>query len=115
MTSSQQIDIMDTSSASFVQSQVNSHQVVIFSKSYCPYCQRTKQLLLSSAEFRGVDIVVHELDQMPNGSRVQQQLQTMTGQRTVPNVWINGKFLGGNDDTQAAYRSGDLQKSIACQ
>ena len=33
--------------------------------------------------------------------------------RTVPNVFINGKHLGGNDDTQKAARSGKLKKLLA--
>ena len=34
----------------------------------------------------------------------------MSGQRTVPNVYINGKHLGGNDDTQAAASNGKLKE-----
>lgn len=28
----------------------------------------------------------------------------MTGQRTVPSVWVNGKHIGGNDETQRTFR-----------
>jgi len=34
---------------------------------------------------------------MPDGSAIQAALLELTGQRTVPNVFINGKHLGGND------------------
>lgn len=51
---------------------------------------------------------VFELDQMGNGGDIQATLASMTGQRTVPNVWVKGKHLGGNDDTQAAAASGKL-------
>ena len=37
---------------------------------------------------------------MGNGADIQNTLKSMTGQSTVPNVWINGKHIGGNDDTQ---------------
>ena len=36
----------------------------------------------------------------------------MTGQRTVPNVWVKGNFVGGNDDTQGLHRSGKLSEML---
>ena len=81
----------------------------MFSKSYCPYCAKTKQLFGGMKE---VDTAVHELDQMSNGAAIQDELQRMTGQRTVPNVWVGGQHLGGNDDTQAAAASGKLQEML---
>ena len=53
-----------------------------------------------------------ELDTMDNGSEVQAALLDISGQRTVPNVFIKGKHMGGNDDTQAAARSGKLAKMM---
>lgn len=55
---------------------------------------------------------VFELDKMGNGRDIQATLVRMTGQRTVPNVWVKGKHLGGNDDTQAAAASGKLQEML---
>jgi glutaredoxin 3 len=43
---------------------------------------------------------------------VQYVLAEKTGQKSVPNVWVTGAFLGGNDKTQAAYRSGQLLESL---
>lgn len=34
-----------------------------------------------------------ELDQHPKGAQYQAALQTLTGQRTVPNIWINGQHM----------------------
>lgn len=83
-------------------------QVVIFSKTYCPFCTSTKSL------FSGMNIPakIIELDTMDNGSEVQAALLDISGQRTVPNVFIKGKHLGGNDDSQAAARSGKLQEML---
>jgi glutaredoxin 3 len=41
-----------------------------------------------------------------------EELKAMSNHRTVPNVWINQKFIGGNDDTQALHRSGELDKLL---
>jgi len=91
-----------------IQSEIDSNNVMVFSKSYCPYCAATKSLFSSL----GVDFKVIELDQRPDGSDIQAKLAEMTGQRTVPNTFINGKHLGGNDKAQAANSSGELKKML---
>ncbi|GAX28971.1 glutaredoxin 3 [Fistulifera solaris] len=93
----------------FIQKEHDASPVVVWSKSYCPYCTATKNLF----QKLNVPHKVHELDQMSNGNDIQAALQQMTGQRTVPNVFIKGKHLGGNDDTQAAHRSGHLQQLLS--
>lgn len=65
----------------------------------------TKQLF---AAFSNVQVATHELDQMGGGAAVQNELAAMTGQRSVPNVFVNKQHVGGNDDTQAANRNGTL-------
>lgn len=48
-----------------------------------------------------------------NGAAIQDYLHQKTGQRTVPNIFINQKHIGGCDDLLAAERSGALQKALA--
>lgn len=93
----------------FIESENSSHQVVVWSKSYCPYCLQTKQLFKSMPS---VDIVVHEIDQLSSGSWIQQELMVLTGQRTVPNIFVQNQHMGGNDDIQRAHRTGELSKLI---
>ena len=88
-----------------IESNINSHKVLVYSKSYCPYCTSTKTLLQSLNQ----DYKVIELDQIPKGSAIQNGLQELTGQRTVPNVFINGKHIGGNSDIQALHSQGKLK------
>ena len=83
---------------------------MIFSKTYCPFCTKTKDLF--AKEGAGYDVVVMELDKMDGGADIQSALLDLTGQRTVPNVFIRGQHLGGNDDSQAAARSGKLQAML---
>lgn len=59
-----------------------------------------------------IDAKVYELDNMDNGTDIQSALLDISGQRTVPNVFVKGKHLGGNDDTQAAARSGKLEEML---
>lgn len=37
----------------------------------------------------------------------------MTGQRTVPSVWINGKFVGGSDKVFELQKSGQLKALVS--
>ena len=59
---------------------------------------------------------VVELDQHSLGSALQAALAKSTGRRTVPNVLINGKSIGGGDDVEALDVGGlliDKVKSMA--
>ncbi|XP_023637780.1 glutaredoxin-C1 isoform X2 [Capsella rubella] len=93
---------------------VSSHPVVVFSKTYCRYCQRVKQLLTQL----GASFKVFELDEISHGSEIQSALSEWTGQSTVPSVFIKGKHIGGSDIhlwLHCFCRSyGDLQARQAC-
>lgn len=41
------------------------------------------------------------------------KLYEVSGQRTVPNVFVKGKHLGGNDETHASAQSGELQRLLS--
>lgn len=84
---------------------IESNKVVVFSKSYCPYCTSTKTLLLSLNQ----NYELIELNQDSEGSVKQNGLLQLTGQRTVPNVFINGKHIGGNDVLQMLNAKGELK------
>lgn len=53
-----------------------------------------------------------ELDQHKLGSGLQDALLKSTGRRTVPNVLINGKSIGGGDDIQALHDKGKIIETI---
>mmetsp|Transcript_14666 Transcript_14666/g.31442 ORF Transcript_14666/g.31442 Transcript_14666/m.31442 type:complete len:153 (-) Transcript_14666:188-646(-) len=89
--------------------QNSGSRVVIFSKSTCPFCARVKQLFDSMGEpYNAI-----ELNKIANGGAVQMALLQMTGQRTVPNVFVNQKHVGGCDDTMAAKANGELEEMLS--
>mmetsp|Transcript_43928 Transcript_43928/g.99270 ORF Transcript_43928/g.99270 Transcript_43928/m.99270 type:complete len:135 (-) Transcript_43928:320-724(-) len=94
--------------AEIAQESISSAEIMVFSKSTCPFCKKTKDLF-DSLE---VEYTVMELNERSDGPAIQDALAQMTGQRTVPNVFIKGKHLGGNDDTQKANRDGTLLKML---
>lgn len=59
-----------------------------------------------------INAKVLELDNMDNGAEIQAALLDISGQRTVPNVFIKGQHLGGNSETQAAAKNGKLQEML---
>ena len=69
------------------------------------YCSSVKSLF-SNLSVTGLTVV--ELDKEANGQQMQDTLAEITGQRTVPNVFIGGKHIGGNDATQSLFRAGTL-------
>ncbi|KAL2500067.1 Glutaredoxin-C2 [Abeliophyllum distichum] len=83
---------------------ISTNPVIVFSKSYCPFCDSVKKLLTEiGASFKAI-----ELDTESDGSEIQSALAELTGQKTVPNVFISGKHIGGCDATTAMHKDGNL-------
>ena len=55
---------------------------------------------------------VVELDQHPLGSKLQTALAESTGRRTVPNILINGKSVGGGDEMRELDESAKLIDTV---
>jgi glutaredoxin 3 len=60
-----------------------------------------------------VNYKAFELNQMSDGSAIQQYLAQKTGQRTVPNIFINKEHVGGCDDLHEAQASGKLKQMLS--
>lgn len=100
---------LDQAKIDLTQKLAVSSSVFVASKSYCPYCTSAKKLL----QQKGVkNIKVIELDDMADGSSVQDALYEITGQRTVPNIFIGGKHVGGNSELQVLERQGKLTEML---
>jgi glutaredoxin 3 len=91
-----------------VEEALRSERVVVFSKSYCPYSHRAKDTL---AKHR-IKIHAVELDKRADGGEIQDALEEMTGARTVPRVFIDGKFVGGATETGELDASGRLHEML---
>ncbi|KAI0870611.1 thioredoxin-like protein [Hypoxylon argillaceum] len=85
---------------------IDENAVALFSKSYCPHCNASKKLLDSM----GAKYFAIELDQVDDGAAIQSALVEISGQRTVPNIYIGQKHIGGNSDLQA--KSGELKSLL---
>jgi glutaredoxin 3 len=95
---------ISTMLSSEIDTLISSTTTIVFSKSYCPYCNSTKSLLKS----KGIEFTAIELDQRDDGDAIQNYLAKKTGQRTVPNIFIKGEHIGGNSELVALDRRGGL-------
>ena len=55
---------------------------------------------------------VVELNEHPLGPALQSELASITGRKTVPNILINGKSIGGGDDVERLHLEGDLIETV---
>jgi glutaredoxin 3 len=81
-------------------------KVVIYTTKICPYCVRAKMLLQKKgAAYEEID-VSHDHEQ-------RMKLVETTRQRTVPQIFINDRHIGGCDDLYALERQGALDPLLA--
>lgn len=76
--------------------------VVIYTKPGCPYCTTAKALLDS----KGADYT--EIVASNDPAKKQEMIQRSNGRMTFPQVFIDGKHIGGSDDLAALDRRGGL-------
>ena len=88
-----------------VADKIASNKVMMFSKTNCPFCKNAKAAL----EGQGIPYEAMELDKRQDGQNIQDIMLKRTGARSVPRVFMNGKFIGGGDDTCALAASGKLK------
>jgi glutaredoxin 3 len=81
-------------------------EVVIYKTPRCSYCLRANHLLQN----KGVTFTEVDVSDDPAKRR---WLAEVTKQRTVPQVFINGKPVGGFDELARLNRSGELDRLLA--
>ncbi|MBJ7500298.1 MAG: glutaredoxin 3 [Sphingopyxis sp.] len=77
-------------------------QVEVYTKAFCPYCTRAKMLL----ESKGADF--QEIDVTMDRAGFDAMVGRANGRRTVPQIFIGGKHVGGSDDLAALEAKGEL-------
>jgi len=82
-------------------------KVEIYTKQFCPYCSRAKQLL------RDKNVAFEEYDITMGGAKRQEMLERANGGYTVPQIFIDGRHIGGSDDLAALDRAGKLDPLLA--
>ena len=78
-------------------------KIVMYTTAYCPYCINAERLLQS----RGVT----EIDKIRVDLQPELRLEMMekTGRRTVPQIYIDDRHVGGFEDLRALDLAGELE------
>ncbi|HEV2078307.1 MAG TPA: glutaredoxin 3 [Allosphingosinicella sp.] len=82
-------------------------QVEIYTKGTCPYCARARRLL----EDKGASYDEYEISNDPD--KRAEMIQRANGRSTVPQIFIDGKHVGGSDDLAELERRGQLDPMLA--
>jgi len=80
-------------------------EVIIYRTTYCPYCDMAERL------FKQLDVDVEKID-VTHDQEKRMWLVKETGQRTVPQIFIDGKSIGGFSDANALHQKGELKKLL---
>jgi glutaredoxin 3 len=84
---------------------MNHRKVVIYAKNWCPYVWRTKRILRRGRyAFETVDVSGDE--------ERRAWLAEATGKKTTPQVFVDGRLVGGFEEMRALERSGDLERLV---
>lgn len=77
-------------------------KIEIYTKFLCPYCSRAKRLLAD----KGAKYEEHDISM--GGPKRAEMLDRSNGRMTVPQIFIDGRHVGGSDDLVALDRAGKL-------
>jgi glutaredoxin 3 len=80
--------------------------VQMYCTSWCPYCERARRLLAH----KGVPFEEIDLDAQPE--RREEMIQRAGGRRTVPQIFIGGRHVGGSDELYGLDAVGMLDRLL---
>lgn len=79
--------------------------VLLYVTGWCPYCQRARGLLAK----KGVEFTEIDVDE---DGKLREEMIARSGRRTVPQIFIGDRHVGGCDDLFALDSSGELDRLI---
>ena len=84
---------------------MSSTSIVMYTTNWCPYCERARRLLRSKgASFEEIDV--------ESASEKRAEMQSRSGRRTVPQIFIGDHHVGGSDDLAALEDAGKLDAML---
>jgi glutaredoxin 3 len=90
----------------FIQDKITSNDIFVFSKSTCFYCDKAKELLNNhKLEYKYLELDNNENCPDKDCSKLTKELINLTKHKTVPQIFINGCFIGGFNDLNKLFSS----------
>ena len=81
-------------------------KILMDTSSFCPYCLNAEKLLSE----KGFDVIEKIL--VDDDPKELEKMIKMTGQRTVPQIFVDEQYIGGFQELRAADLSGELDKLL---
>ncbi len=82
-------------------------KVELYTTTYCPFCTRAKALLKKKG------VAFEEIDVTDSPELRERMIEMSGGRRTVPEIFIDGKIVGGFDELKALDDAGKLDQMLA--
>ncbi len=81
--------------------------VIVYSGPFCPYCTKAKALLDKK------NVTYEDFNVKEDADKLQEMLEKSGGRKTIPQIFINGRHIGGCDDLYALNDAGQLDELLA--
>jgi glutaredoxin 3 len=82
-------------------------KVEIYTTEFCPFCVRAKSLLKKKG------VAFEEIDVSDDSELREKMIERAGGRRTVPEIFINGRIVGGYDELKALDDADELDPLLA--
>jgi glutaredoxin 3 len=81
-------------------------KIEMYTTPFCGYCARAKSLLeKKGAAYEEVDVMMDE--------KMRAEMRERAKRSTVPQIFINGQYIGGSDELAALEQAGKLDAMLA--
>ena len=84
------------------------NSVVVYGAKFCPYCIAARKLLDAKN-------VAYQYTAVDNDLNLRENISKLSGQRTVPQIWIGEQHIGGFTDLRKLALNGDLDRLLSAK
>jgi glutaredoxin 3 len=82
-------------------------RITIYTGPNCPYCERAKMLLKKKG------VAFEEFNVRDDSAKLEEMMQKTGGKKTVPQIFINDRYIGGSDELHALDAAGKLDPLLS--
>jgi cysteine synthase A len=87
--------------------------VVLFALEWCEFCWSVRKMFAEyEIPYRAVDLDSVAYQEGNKGGKIRKAIEQRTGLKTIPQVYVGGKHLGGASETFDAVKDGSMQKLL---
>lgn len=107
---------IDAQAIQYIDAALSDHDqpVVLFALEWCEFCWSARKLFQAiELPHRSIDLDSRAMQEGGFGGKVRAALESRTGMKTIPQLFVGGTFVGGCTELFDAYKDGRLEKMLA--